>query len=98
MVQPFGAPYEERTMVSSSLILAAMSDGRPGRFYSVDELASVLRVPDKAELHEQLRIMVGDPDIHSSFKLIQGSSGDFYRRVSFGPTLTLCEPWESKVS
>ena len=85
-------------MVSASLIIAAMSDGRPGRFYSVDELASVLRVPDKAELHEQLRTMAGDPDIHSSFKLLQGSSDDFYRRVSFAPTLTLCEPWVSNVS
>ena len=85
-------------MVSASLIIAAMSDSRPGRFYSVDELAAVLRVPDKAELHAQLRTMVGDPDIHGSFKLLQGSSGDFYRRVSFAPILTLCTPWESKVS
>jgi hypothetical protein len=85
-------------MVSASLIIAAMSDSRPGRFYSVDELASVLRVPDKMELHEQLRTMVGDPDMHSSFKLRKGSSDDFYRRVSFAPILTLCEPWESKVS
>jgi hypothetical protein len=85
-------------MVSASLIISAMSDSRPGRFYSVDELASVLRVPDKAELHEQLRTMAGDPDIHSSFKLLKGSSDDFYRRVSFAPILTLCEPWESKVS
>ncbi len=85
-------------MVSASLIIAAMSDSRPGRFYSVDELASVLRVPDKAELHAQLRTMVGDPDIHGSFKLLQGASGDFYRRVSFAPILTLCAPWESKVS
>ena len=85
-------------MVSSSLIIAAMSDSRPGRFYSIDELASVLRVPDKAELHAQLRTMVGDPDIHSSFKLLQGSSDDFYRRVSFAPILTLCEPWDTKAS
>jgi len=85
-------------MVSASLIIAAMSDGRPGRFYSVDELASVLRAPDKAELHEQLRTMAGDPDIHSAFKLLQGSSDDFYRRLSFAPILTLCAPWESKVS
>ena len=85
-------------MVSTSLIIAAMSDGRPGRFYSVDELASVLRVPDKAELHAQLRTMAGDPDIHNAFKLLQGSSDDFYRRLSFAPILTLCAPWESKVS
>lgn len=85
-------------MVSSSLIIAAMTDDRPGRFYSVDELAAVLHVPDKAELHAQLRTMVGDPDFHSSFKLLQGSSDDFYRRVSFAPTLTLCAPWVSNVS
>jgi hypothetical protein len=85
-------------MVSASSIIAAMSDGRPGRFYSVDELAAVLRVSDKAELHSQLRTMVGDPDIHSSFKLLQGSADDFYRRVSFAPTLTLCEPGETKLS
>ena len=75
-----------------------MSDGRAGRFYSVDELASVLRVPDKMALHEQLRTMAGDPDVHSSFKLVQGSSGDFYRRLSFAPGPTLCPSWESKVS
>ncbi len=85
-------------MVSASLILAAMSDGRPGRFYSVDELAAVLRVSDKRALHEQLRTMVGDSELHSSFRLLQGSSDDFYRRVSFAPTLTLCEPWETKAS
>jgi len=85
-------------MVSASLIIAAMSDGRPGRFYSVDELAAVLRVTDKAELHAQLRTMVGDPDGHSLYKLLQGSSDDFYRRVSFAPILTLCDSWDSKVS
>ena len=85
-------------MLSASLIIAAMSDARPGRFYSVDELASVLRVTDKTELHAQLRTMVGDPDIHSSFKLLQGSGDDFYRRVSFAPIVPLCELWESKVS
>ena len=85
-------------MVSASLIIAAMSDSRPGRFYSIDELAAVLRVSDKTELHEQLRTMAGDPDMHSSFKLLQGSADDFYRRVSFAPTLTVSEPWESKVS
>jgi hypothetical protein len=85
-------------MVSASSILAAMSDDRPGRFYGVDELAAVLGVSDKAELRALLRTMVGDPGIHSSFRLLQGSSGDFYRRVSFGPTLTLCEPWQTKPS
>ena len=85
-------------MFSADLIIAAMSDVRPGRFYSVDELAAVLRTPDKAALHEQLRTMAGDPDIQSQFKLLQGSSDDFYRRVSVAPTLTLCERWETKVS
>jgi hypothetical protein len=85
-------------MVSTTFIFAALSDGRPGRFYSVDELASVLRVSDKTALHEQLRSMAGDPDIHSSFKLLQGSSDDFYRRFSFAPILALCDSWESKVS
>ncbi len=85
-------------MLSSSSIIAAMSDDRPGRFYSVDELASVLRVTDKAELHAQLRTMAGDPDIHSSFKLLKGSSDDFYRRVSFAPNLTLCAAWTSHLS
>jgi hypothetical protein len=85
-------------MVAVSLIIAAMSDDRPGRFYSVDELASVLRVPDKAELHEQLRTMAGDPDIHSSFKLLKGSSDDFYRRLFVAPTLTLCALGVSNVS
>jgi hypothetical protein len=86
------------SMISASSIIAAMSDVRPGRFYSVDELAAVLRIPDKAALHEQLRTMAGDPDIHSPFRLLQGASGDFYRRVAFAPMLTLCEPWESQVS
>ena len=85
-------------MVSASLIIAAMSDVRPGRFYSVDELAAVLRTPDRAALHEQLRSMAGDPDIHSPFKLLQGASDDFYRRVSIAPALTLCELWEMTVS
>jgi hypothetical protein len=85
-------------MVSANLIIAAMSDSRPGRFYSIDELAAVLHVSDKMELHAQLRTMAGDPDIHSSFKLLQGSADDFYRRVSFAPIVTSCEQWESKVS
>ena len=39
-------------MISVSSIMAAMSDVRPGRFYSVDELAATLRVRDKAALHD----------------------------------------------
>ncbi|HEY6476856.1 MAG TPA: hypothetical protein VI456_09770 [Polyangia bacterium] len=75
-----------------------MSDVRPGRFYSVDELAAVLHVQDKTALHEQLRTMVGEPDAHSAFKLLQGSSGDFYRRVSVAPRFALCDPPETEVS
>ncbi len=85
-------------MVSANSIIAVMSDARPGRFYSVDELAAVLRVANKTELHAQLRTMVDDPDAHSAFKLLKGSSDDFYRRASFAPLLTLCESWETKVS
>jgi hypothetical protein len=84
-------------MVSSSVIIAAMSDERPGRFYSVDELAYLLRVPDKAELHQQLRTMAGDSDVHSAFKLVQGASDDFYRRASFAPRLTPSAPGLSSV-
>jgi hypothetical protein len=82
-------------MISATLIFAAMSDARPGRFYSVDELASLLRVPDRNELREQLQVMVGDPDLDSSFRLLKGPSDEFYRRVSFVPTPTLCGPWET---
>jgi hypothetical protein len=85
-------------MVSATLIIAAMSDDRPGRCYSVDELASVLRVSNKTELHEQLRMMTGDPDLHSSFKLLRESSDDFYRRVSFAAPLALCAPGVSNVN
>jgi hypothetical protein len=90
--------YRSKSMVSADSIIAAMWDVRPGRFYSVDELAAVLRTPDKAALHEQLRIMAGDPDIQSPFKLLQGSSDDFYRRVSVAPALTLCERWGTNAS
>lgn len=85
-------------MVSASLIFAAMSDVRAGRFYSVDELATSLRVQDRTELHEQLRMMASYPDLQSSFRLLQGSSDEFYRRVSSAPTLTLCGPWETSTS
>ena len=84
-------------MVSPSLIIAAMSDDRPGRYYSVDELASVLHVPDKTELHRQLRTMASDCETPSSFKLVQGSSDEFYRRVSFAPKLTACAAWVPNV-
>ena len=85
-------------MISADLIFAAMSDARPGRFYSVDELAAVLRVADKAELREQLRIMAGDADLHSSFRLLKGPSEEFYQRVSFASPLTFSTTWTTKVS
>jgi hypothetical protein len=72
-----------------------MSDSRPGRFYSVDELATVLRIQDKAALHEQLRTMVDDPDLPSGFRLLRGSADDFYRRASFAPVPMLCGPWHT---
>ena len=81
-------------MISARSIFAAMSDVRPGRFYSVDELAALLRVHDKAGLHEQLKVMAGAPDLGGSFKLLTGPSDEFFRRVS----LTLCAPWEAKSS
>jgi hypothetical protein len=70
-------------MIPVSSIVAAMTDVRPGRFYSVDELAAVLKVRDKAALHAQLRTLAGAPDIRSSFGIVQGSSSEFYRRVPF---------------
>ena len=85
-------------MISASSIFAAMPDVRPGRFYSVDELAAVLRVADKTELHKQLRAMASAPDLHSSYRLLQGASADFYRRVSVAPAITLCAPNDTKVS
>jgi hypothetical protein len=87
-----------RTGPSAGVIIAAMSDVRPGRFYSVDELAALLHVQDKTGLHEQLRTMASDPDVDNAFKLLQGSSDDFYRRVSVLPLPTLGGPWEAKVS
>jgi hypothetical protein len=74
-------------MISVSSIIAAMSDVRPGRFYSVDELAAVLKVKDKTALHAQLRTMAGAPDIGSSFGIVQGSSNEFFRRVRLPPTV-----------
>jgi len=70
--------------VSVSLIMAAMSDVRPGRFYSVDELAATLRVRDRAALHEQLRSMASAPDVDGPFQIFRGASDEFYRRVSLG--------------
>jgi hypothetical protein len=87
-----------RTGLSAGAIIAAMSDVRPGRFYSVDELAVLLHVQDRTGLHAQLRTMVSDPDVDNAFKLLQGSSDDFYQRVSVLPLPTLCGPWETTVS
>ncbi len=75
-------------MVAATLIFAAMSDARPGRFYSVDELAALLRVHDKEELREQLQVMAGAPDLDSSFRLLKGPSDEFYRPVSSAPNPT----------
>jgi hypothetical protein len=77
-------------MISAGSVFAAMPDARPGRFYSVDELAALLRVQDQAELRERLRVMAATPDLHGSFKLVGGPSDEFYGRVSLVPTLTLC--------
>lgn len=80
-------------MISANMIFAAMSDVRPGRFYSVDELAAVLRVEDTAELREQLRVMAGDTDRHSSFKLLKGPSEEFYQRIAFASPFTFWAAW-----
>jgi hypothetical protein len=72
-------------MIPVSSIIAAMSDVRPGRFYSVDELAVVLGVRNRAALQEQLRTMACDPDVHNPFKINQGSSDEFYRRAFSAP-------------
>ena len=77
-------------MISASSVFAAMPDARPGRFYSVDELAALLRVQDQAELRERLRVMAATPNLDDSFKLVSGPSDEFYGRVSLVPTLTLC--------
>jgi len=82
-------------LISASSIIAAMSDNRPGRFYSVDELAALLRVQDKVALHRQLRAMVADPDLPSGFKLRLGSSDDFYRPVSFAALSSPGGPWQT---
>ncbi len=74
-----------------------MSDVRPGRFYSVDELAATLRVTDKTALREQLRSMAGAPDLHSPFQIRQGVSDEFYRRVP-PPIFSLGQLRELKIS
>jgi len=83
-------------MISASAIFAAMSDARPGRFYSVDELASLLRVQDKVELRERLRFMAGAQGSHGPFKLVTGPSDEFYRRIPLVPTLIFCAPVEDE--
>jgi len=83
-------------MISARSIFAAMPDARPGRFYSVDELAALLRVQDKAELRERLQVISGALDLHGSFKLVRGPSDEFYRRILLVPTLTFCAPVEDE--
>ena len=72
-------------MIPVRSIVAAMWDVRPGRFYSVDELAVALDVENRAALREQLRAMARDADVHNPFKICQGSSDEFYRRLSSAP-------------
>lgn len=79
------------TVISASAIFAAMSDVRPGRFYSVDELAVTLRVSDRRALHEQLRSMANAPNVHDTFKLCQAVSAEFYQRVPFSGSLVLSD-------
>ena len=78
--------------------MAAMSDVRPGRFYSVDELAAVLRVDDKHALHAQLRSIAADPTTQGAFRLVQCSSDEFYRRISVLPALAFGGSPERAVS
>ena len=68
-------------MISANAILEAMSDIRPGRFYSVDELAVTLRVSDRNALLGQLRSMASTPDVNGAFRICEGASDEFYRRV-----------------
>jgi hypothetical protein len=77
-------------MISDSLIFAAMPDSRPGRFYSVDELAAALRVQDQAELRRRLQVMADTAGVHDSFRLVRGPSNEFYQRISVVPTLMFC--------
>jgi hypothetical protein len=79
------------TVIPASAIFAAMSDIRPGRFYSVDELAVTLRVSDRGALHEQLRSMATTPDAHDTFRIFQAASAEFYRRVPFTGSLVLSD-------
>jgi hypothetical protein len=69
-------------LVPRDVILAAMSDVRPGRFYSVDEIAAALQVEDRGELREQLRAMAHDLHVDDPFKISQGPSEEFYRRIT----------------
>jgi hypothetical protein len=84
------------TVISASAIFAAMSDIRPGRFYSVDELAVTLRVADRTALLEQLRNMADAPNVHDTFKLCQAASPEFYRRVPFFGPLVLPDSLTTK--
>jgi hypothetical protein len=68
-------------VIPVAAIMAAMWDVRPGRFYSVDELAAALQVEDRAALRSQLRAMARDTDVENPFKISQGASDEFYRRI-----------------
>ncbi len=78
--------------------MAAMADARPGRFYSVDELAATLHVDDKKALHQQLRSIAADVHLQGAFRLLQCSSDEFYRRVSVLPALAFGGSPEAAVS
>jgi hypothetical protein len=68
-------------VIPVSAIIAAMCDVRPGRFYSVDELAAALHVEDRGALREQLRALARDTDADNPFRISQGGSDEFYRRI-----------------
>ena len=83
------APSEGGPLISVSAIMSAMSDARPGRFYSVDELAALLHVDDRMAFHQHLRSIAAEPSPEGAFRLLQCSSDEFYRRVSVLPALCI---------
>lgn len=76
-------------MVSASSIIAAMPDVSPGKFYSVDELATTIGVQNDDAFRTKLTSMANNPDIDDPFKIRQSDSDHFYRREPFAPILTL---------
>ena len=89
----------EAPLIPASDIMAAMSDVRPGRFYSVDELASVLRVQDKGERSTRnfgpwwaIRMATAR---FGSCKVRRTTSTTHLRRFQ---AFTLCETWKTEAS